>query len=252
MGEPRWSDDEWEAKLDLLRSAPVPVVSFTFGCPAPEVLASLKAVETEVWLTVTTPTEARAAAEAGAEALIAQGHEAGAHQGTFDDAGAGEALGLLALLQLLAAAETDLPLIASGGIASGAGVAAVLAAGAGAAQIGTAFMLCPEAGTSEPHRKAIREGGSTELTRAFTGRRARGIANRFLREHRDAPSAYPEIHYATSPIRAAARERGDADELNLWAGQVHALAREEPAADVVARLDAEARQALEAALRADS
>jgi nitronate monooxygenase len=250
-GEARWTDDEWEAKLDLLRRQPVAVASFAFGCPNAEVVTGIKATGAEAWLTVTTPEEARQAAAAGADALIVQGHEAGAHQGTFDDESAGEAIGLLALLQL-ARAETDLPLVATGGIATGAGLAAVLAAGASAAQIGTAFLLCPEAGTSEPYRRAIRAGGPTELTRAFTGRRARGIANRFLREHRDAPSAYPEIHYATAPIRAAARERGDAEDLNLWAGQAHALAREEPAAEVVARLDTESRQALEAALRADS
>lgn len=250
-GEPRWSDDDWEAKLEMLRREPVATVSFTFGCPSAEVLDGVKATGAEAWLTVTTPAEAREAAAAGADVLIVQGHEAGAHQGTFDDAGAGEAFGLLSLLQLVAA-ESKLPLVASGGIASGAGLAAVLAAGASAAQIGSAFLLCPEAGTSEPYREALRAGGPTELTRAFTGRRARGIANRFLREHRDAPSAYPEIHYATAPIRAAARERGDSEDLNLWAGQAHTLAREEPAADVVARLDAEARQALEAALRADS
>jgi nitronate monooxygenase len=251
VGEPRWSDDDWEAKLELLLGQPVPVVSFTFGCPEQGVLDELKDAGSAVWLTATTPAEAEVAVAAGAETLIAQGHEAGAHQGTFEDAGAGEACGLLALLQLIGSA-TDLPLVASGGIATGAGLAAVLAAGARAAQIGTAFLLCPEAGTSEPHRRAIAAGGPTELTRAFTGRRARGIANRFLREHRGAPSAYPEIHYATAPIRAAARERGDAEELNLWAGQAHALAREEPAGEVVRRLGAEARQALEAALRADS
>jgi nitronate monooxygenase len=250
-GEARWTDDEWEAKLRLLREQPVAAVSFAFGCPSAAVVEDVKATGAETWLTVTTPQEARQAATAGADVLIVQGHEAGAHQGAFDDAEAGEAFGLLALLQLVRA-ESALPLVASGGIATGAGLAAVLAAGAGAAQIGTAFLLCPEAGTSEPHRRALREGGPTELTRAFTGRRARGIANRFLREHRDAPSAYPEIHYATAPIRAAARESGDGDKLNLWAGQAHALAREEPAADVVARLDLEARQALEAALRADS
>jgi nitronate monooxygenase len=251
VGEPRWSDDDWEAKLELLRREPVAVVSFTFGCPPAEVVAGLKAAGAEAWLTVTLPEEARQAAAAGADALIVQGHEAGAHHGSFDDEAAGEAFGLLALLQLVAA-ETELPLVASGGIATGAGLAAVLAAGASAAQIGTAFLLCPEAGTSEPYRQALRVGGPTEITRAFTGRRARGIVNRFLAEHRDAPSAYPEIHYATAPIRAAARKRGEAEDLNLWAGQAFALAREEPAADVVSRLDAEARQALEAALRADS
>ncbi|MGN6217768.1 MAG: nitronate monooxygenase [Solirubrobacterales bacterium] len=252
VGEARWSDDEWGAKLELLRSEPVAVVSFTFGCPEAAVVAAVKEAGSEAWITVTTPAEARTAAAAGADALIVQGHEAGAHQGTFDDAGAGEALGLLALLQLVAA-ETELPLIASGGIATGAGLAAVLAAGARAAQIGTAFLLCPEAGTSEPHRRAVATGGATELTRAFTGRRARGIVNRFLREHPQAPSAYPEVHYATAPIRAAARQQGDAEAINLWAGQAHALAREEPAAEVLARLDREARQALEAAARrADS
>jgi nitronate monooxygenase len=250
-GEPRWSDDDWDAKLELLRQSPVAVVSFTFGCPSAEVVEGIEATGAEAWLTVTTPQEAQQATAAGADALIVQGHEAGAHQGTFDDAEAGEAFGLLALLQLVRA-ESGLPLVASGGIATGAGLGAVLAAGASAAQIGTAFLLCPEAGTSEPHRRAIGESGPTELTRAFTGRRARGIANRFLREHRDAPSAYPEVHYATAPIRAAARKRGDADGLNLWAGQAHALARQEPAAAVVTRLDAEARQALEAARRADS
>jgi nitronate monooxygenase len=251
VGEPRWSDDEWGAKLELLCAEPVTVVSFTFGCPSAEAVKSVKESGAEAWATVTTPEEARQAAAVGVDALIVQGHEAGAHQGSFDDEVAGEAIGLLALLQLVAA-ETELQLVASGGIATGAGLAGVLAAGAIAAQIGTAFLLCPEAGTSKPHREALRTGDATEITRAFTGRRARGIVNRFLAEHRDAPSAYPEIHYATAPIRAAARKRGDGEVLNLWAGQAHALAREEPAADVVARLDAEARQALEAALRADS
>jgi nitronate monooxygenase len=248
VGKARWSDDGWEAKLELLRRQPVSVVSFTFGCPDAAAIAGVKGAGCEAWVTVTTPEEARQAVAAGADALIVQGHEAGAHQGSFDDAGAGEAYGLLALLQLVAA-ESELPLVASGGIATGPGLAAALAAGAGAAQIGTAFMLCPEAGTAEAHRRAIVAGGPTALTRAFTGRRARGIVNRFLREHPDAPSAYPEIHYATAPIRATARERGDAEEINLWAGQAHALAREEPAAEVVARLDREARQAFAAAAR---
>jgi nitronate monooxygenase len=244
VGDPRWTDDEWEAKLELLGREPVPVVSFAFGCPEVEVVAALRGRGSEVWVTVTNPEEGKAAAAAGADALIAQGHEAGAHQGTFDDAGAGEPLGVLALLQLLAV-ETDLPVVAAGGIAAGAGLAAALAAGADAVQVGTAFLLCPEAGTTPAHRQALAAGGPTRLTRAFTGRRARGLVNRFLAEHRDAPSAYPEVHYATAPIRAAARERGDAESLNLWAGQAHALAREEPAAEVVARLDAEAREALE-------
>jgi nitronate monooxygenase len=246
VGEARYGDDDWEAKLELLLRDPVPVVSFTFGCPSPTVLAALREAGSECWVTVTTPEEAAAAAAAGADALIAQGAEAGAHQGAFEDEAPGDPLGLLSLLQLLGV-EVELPLVASGGIATGAGLAAVLAAGARAAQVGTAFMLCPEAGTSEPHRAALGAGGPTRITRAFTGRRARGIVNRFLEEHDAAPSAYPELHYATAPIRAAARAAGDPQGLNLWAGQAHALAREEPAADVVLRLDAEAREALDEA-----
>jgi nitronate monooxygenase len=115
-------------------------------------------------------------------------------------------------------------------------VAAVLAAGAKAAQLGTAFMLCPEAGTSRAQRQAIAQGTRTALTRAFTGRTARGIVNRFMLEHDPAPSAYPEIHHLTQPIRAAARTQGDPDGFHLWAGQAHRLAEPIPAAELVRRL----------------
>jgi nitronate monooxygenase len=174
---------------------------------------------------------------------VAQGVEAGGHRGSFDVDAPGD-LGLLALLQLLTA-SVDVPLVATGGLMTGRAVAAVLAAGAAAAQLGTAFMLCPEAGTSTSHRAALAGDGATALTRAFTGRAARGLVNRFLRRHSaDAPAAYPEVHHVTAPIRAAARERGDAEALNLWAGQAHALAREVPAAQLVRELATEARAAL--------
>lgn len=247
-GEPAWSDDQWGEKLELLVRRPVAVVSFTFGCPEAEVLGRLREVGSEGWVTVTNVAEAEQAVRVGADVLIAQGYEAGAHQGTYDLGSEEEPFGLLALLQLLRA-ETELPLVASGGIGSGAGVAACLAAGASAVQLGTAFMLCPEAGTSPAHRAALKERRPTRLTRAFTGRRARGAVNRFLSEHEDAPAAYPEVHHATAPIRAAAREAGDAENLNLWAGQAHWLAREEPAATVVDRFTEEARAALGSALR---
>lgn len=247
-GEPRWSDDSWEEKLELLVREPVAVVSFTFGCPGSEEIGRLREAGSEGWVTVTSPEEAAQAEAAGADVLIAQGYEAGAHQGTFDLESEEEPFGLLPLLQLLRA-ETKLPLVATGGIGSGAGVAACLAAGASAVQLGSAFMLCPEAGTPEAHREALKERRPTRLTRAFTGRRARGAVNRFLSEHEDAPAAYPEVHYATAPIRAGAREAGDAEALNLWAGQAHWLAREEPAATVVKRFTDEAREALDSALR---
>lgn len=248
-GEPRDDDHAFEAKLDLLRSDPVPVVSFTFGCPAPEVLSSLREAGSEVWVTVTRPAEARAAAEAGASGLVLQGAEAGGHSASFDDSAVAEPFSTLALIRLVAAQRLELPLVAAGGIIDGPGIAAVLVAGANAAQLGTAFLRCPEAGTHPAHREALATERPTALTRAFSGRLARGIENRFMREHADAPSAYPQVHYATSPMRAAARERGDTDAFNLWAGQTHALSRELPAGELVQVLSADARAALEGAAR---
>jgi nitronate monooxygenase len=233
LGEPRHFDEEWEQKVDLLVAARPRVASFTFGCPPPAAIAALREREVEVWVTVTTPDEARTATAAGASVLVAQGVEAGGHRGGFDDTS--EQFGVLALIRL-AAAASPLPIVAAGGIADAPAVAAVLAADAVAAQIGTAFMLAHEAGTHPAHRAALGGDAPTALTRAFSGRRARGIANRFLRAHPDAPSAYPEVHYLTSTLRAAARERGDGDGFNLWAGQAHRLAREQSAAAIVARL----------------
>jgi nitronate monooxygenase len=246
LGEPRFEDDAWDDKLALLEADPVAAVSFTFGCPPAEVLARLQAAGSEAWVTVTSPGEAGQAVAAGADALVAQGIEAGGHRASFVDGEGGE-FGMLALLQLLRS-QTELPLVASGGIATGRGVAAVLAGGARAAQVGTAFMRCPEAGTAPAHRQALATPAPTSVTRAFTGRQARGIVNRFLREHSDdAPAAYPEIHHVTAPLRAAGRAAGDAEVLNLWAGQAHELAPERPAADVVAAMAAEASEALASA-----
>jgi nitronate monooxygenase len=242
-GAARHDDDGWAEKLALVAELRVPVVSFTFGCPEPGELEPLRAAGAAVWPTVTTPAEARAAAAAGADALVVQGVEAGGHRATFDDTAPVD-LGLLAALQLVAAV-TELPLVATGGIATGRAVAAVLVAGAAAAQLGTAFALAPEAATAPAHREAVAGAGETGLTRAFTGRTARGVVNRFMREHgAGAPSAYPDIHHVTAAVRAAAREQGDPDGFHLWAGQAHALAEELPAADLVRRLAAEARAAL--------
>lgn len=199
LGTPRWDDDCYADKLDLLCAEHVPVVSFAF------------------WVTMTTPDEAGTASVVGADALIVQGVEAGGHRGGFDDAEPGD----VGLVQLVRARVGDqLPLVATGGVATGLAVAGVLAARATAAQLSTAFVLCPEAATAPAHRDALaRREAPTALTRAFTGRMARGIVNRFLREHStDAPSAYPEIHHLTMPVRAAARQRADADGFHLWAG----------------------------------
>jgi nitronate monooxygenase len=247
LGAPRWDDDGYAEKIDLLSAERIPVVSFTFGCPSREDVERLHRGDVAVWVTVTTSDEAGTASAVGADALIVQGLEAGGHRGGFDDAAPGD-VGLLALLQLVRGKVSDLPLVATGGIATGRAVAAVLAAGAAAAQLGTAFMLCPEAATVPAHRDALARGeASTALTRAFTGRTARGIVNRFLREHSaDAPSAYPEVHHLMAPIRSAARKIGDPDGFNLWAGQAYELAEHVPAAELVDRLAEEARAALAA------
>jgi nitronate monooxygenase len=235
VGEPRWTDDDWEAKLELVRRERPAVVSFTFGCPDKEIVAELRTARTGVWCTVTSQPEAEQAVSAGVDALVVQGGEAGGHQGSFHDH-SNDPFPLLTLLQLVQRV-TDLPLIAAGGIATAEAIAAVLAAGASAAQLGTALLLTPEAGTAAAHRQALRDDGPTRLTRAFTGRRARGIVNRFMLEHDGAaPIAYPEIHYVTAPIRAAARASDDSETVNLWAGQTYQLTRELGASELVEEL----------------
>jgi len=249
LGEPRYDDDGWEQKLDLVCHERPPVVSFTFGCPDADVIDRLHRTSITTWVTVTSIGEARQAQDAGADALIVQGSEAGGHRGSFVDEERSEGTGLLALLRLIAH-SVSLPLIAAGGIVDGEAVAAVLCAGASAAQIGTALMLAPEAGTTDAYRARLSQPGPTTMTRAFTGRLARGLVNRFLTEHtQTAPLAYPEIHHVTSPLRAAARKRGDADTFNLWAGQAHQLAQPLPTGEIVRTLGADARSAIAQASR---
>jgi nitronate monooxygenase len=233
LGEPRFDDDAFDAKLAVALAGGAAVISFTFGCPSNDDLARVRAAGAESWLTVTTVAEARAAHAAGADTLVVQGAEAGGHRGGWEDSDGESPLGEL-VRDVGAAVAT--PIVATGGIADRDGVRAALDGGATAVQVGTAFLLCPEAGTSEPHRRALTAGGETGFTRAFTGRRARGIVNQFMRAHPHAPSAYPQVHHLTAPLRAGARAAGDADGINLWAGTNAALARAEPAAQVVDRL----------------
>jgi nitronate monooxygenase len=234
LGAPRFEDDWLDEKLDLVSSERVDVVSTTFGClPAAEI-DRLQRSGASVWATVTSSAEARAAAAAGADALVVQGAEAGGHRGSWDDEG--QALPLIALLGEIRA-TVDLPLVAAGGIAGAAGASEARSAGAVAVQAGTAFLLADEAGTSEPHRRALAAGGGeTAFTRAFTGRTARGIVNGFMRRHPSAPSAYPHVHHLTAPLRAAARAAGDADRINLWAGTAFTQAQAAPAAEIVVSL----------------
>jgi nitronate monooxygenase len=250
LGEPAFDDDHYDAKLALLVQEPVAVVSFTFGMPAPGEVDQLHAAGSEVWVTVTSAQDAAVAAAGGADVLVAQGAEAGGHRGGFEDGDGAPGWSLLPLLQLVA--DAGVPLVAAGGLATGPAIAAALAAGASAVQLGTAFLLCPEAGTAAAYRDALRSRREpTRLTRAFTGRTARGVVNAFMVEHdTEAVAAYPEIHHVTQPMRRAAREGGDGSLINLWAGEAYPLIRELPAAEIVRLLDAEAQAALaDAAVR---
>ncbi len=240
LGDPVGGDDDYPAKVELLTQRRIPVVSFAFGLPDPEVVGRLHDAGTEVWVTVTHPAAAAEAAAVGVDAIVVQGTEAGAHRGGADDT---DDYGLLPLLRL-AASRTALPLVAAGGIGDGPTLAAALVAGAAAAQVGTAFLRSPEAGTAQVQRDAV---GDTRLTRAFTGRRARGVVNDFMRRHDpEAPPGYPHIHQLTQPIRAAARAAGDPEAVNLWAGQAYPLATPVPAGRLVERLWSDALRALAA------
>ncbi|AGM04616.1 nitronate monooxygenase [Amycolatopsis keratiniphila] len=247
-GEPSWDDDAYAAKLEVVLERKVPVVSFTFGTPSAEDVERLHANGSKVAVTVTSPVEADRAVAVGADALVVQGFEAGAHRGLFSDEpeaeGGGAQYGVLSLLRLVSA-RTDLPLVATGGLVHGADIAAVLAAGAVAAQLGTAFLRADEAGTQPAHRQALADGRRpTAFTRAFSGRPARSLVNRAVADFSaTAPSAYPEVNNLTKPIRAAAGKAGDPEIMSLYAGQTYELAGSGPAASIVERLQAEAREA---------
>ena len=224
------------------------VVSFHFGLPEPALRRRLRAVGARLIASATTVAEARWLEKEGVDAVIAQGNEAGGHRGMFltDDIAA--QAGTFALVPQTVDA-VRVPVIAAGGIADGRGVAAALVLGAAAAQVGTAYMLTPEAKVSEVHRaalKAARDDG-TSVTNVFTGRPARGLINRVMREvgpmATGAP-AFPLAASAIAPLKAAAEAKGLGDFTSLWSGQAAALAREEPAGPLTRRLAEEARACL--------
>lgn len=255
LGDPdAGADDAFDAKTAILLKEPVPVVSFTFGCPDPALLEAFTRAGTYTVVTVTSAAEALAARHAGADAVCAQGVEAGGHQGGYrnDPELDGAGTGVLTLVAEVREA-VRLPVIAAGGIMRGGQIAAVLAAGASAAQLGTAFVGCPESGAHPLHKQALTDPAfpHTELTRAFSGRPARGLVNRFTREYgRYAPAAYPQVHHLASGLRKAAAAAGDAQGMGLWAGQGHRLARQLPAARLMATLAAELDAARAGAVRA--
>lgn len=238
LGEPKFNDDAWAAKLDVVLDLRPDVVSFTFGAPTDGEAARLKAAGITTVATVTTAAEARDALGRGVDALAVQGPAAGGHRGTYDPAARPATQPLDELLAEVLAG-TDVPVVAAGGLMTAEDVARVLEAGAVAAQLGTAFLLADEAGSSPVHRAALQDPAFTEtvVTKAFSGRYARGLRNRFIDEHdAAAPLGYPEVHYLTSPVRAASVRAGDPQATNIWAGTGFRRITAGPAAAIIAAL----------------
>lgn len=238
LGAPRFDNDHWDAKLDVLLDVRPAVASFTFGLPSAEERRRLTEAGITTAGTVTTLAEARAAADIGVDVLIAQGPSAGGHRGTFDATAQPSEEPLDELLAAIAA-TLDIPVVAAGGLMTAADVQRVRQAGAVAAQLGTAFLLSDESGSSPVHRAALKDPQFTEtvVTRSFSGRYARGLRNRFIVEHEaDAPFGYPEVHYLTSPLRAASVRAGDPHAVNVWAGSGFRYADTGSVADIVTRV----------------
>lgn len=238
---------DFQTQLEALTQAAPTIASFTFGILAPDEVRALQAAGSYVIGTATTVAEARAWAEVGADGICAQGFEAGGHRGHFLAETEASLVGTMALVATIRAA-VDLPVIAAGGIMDGRGVAAALALGASAVQMGTAFLRADEAILSDPWRKALETApdDATRLTRAFTGRHARGIENRFMREMRsveDEVPAYPVQNRLTQPLRGAAVRRDEPEMISLWAGQGVSLARPGPAGQMIRAWWDEARAA---------
>ena len=230
---------------DVLRDFKPRVVSFHFGLPSADLLQRVRDIGARVLSSATTVDEARWLEARGVDAIIAQGVEAGGHRGMFLSEDLTTQVGTLALVRQIVKAVA-VPVIAAGGIADAIGVASALALGAAAVQIGTAYMLCPEATTSAVHRAALRSDASrhTALTNVFTGRPARGIVNRFMRETGPINGAAPQFPLAAAamlPLRAAAEARGSGDFSPLWSGQDASGCREIPAAELTADLISEWR-----------
>src|SRR6266568_7056678 len=224
------------AMCELVEELKPEVVSFHFGLPEQSLLKRVKAAGCLVISSATIVKEAIWLEEHGADAIIAQGAEAGGHRGMFLTENIAEQPGTFALVPQVVDA-VRVPVIAAGGIADGRGIAAAFALGASGVQIGTAFLRCPEAGTSPLHREALAQArdDSTVITNVMTGRPARGVANRLMREVGPiSPDAPPFPHAATAlaPLKSAAEKQGRVDFTNLWAGQAIAMGRELPAAEL--------------------
>ncbi len=233
-----------DAMLQMLLEEKPKVVSFHFGLPPRDVIKALRGAGIVLLATATNLDEAQDIAEAGIDAVVAQGYEAGGHRGVFDPDAPDEQLGTLALTRLIVR-NVALPVIAAGGIMDGAGIAAALRLGAAASQLGTAFVACDESAADEHYRRLLAGPAAfrTAMTRVISGRPARALANRFSDLGAGIPSAelpdYPIAYAAGKALHAAAKARGDWGFGAHWAGQGAPLARAMPAAELVAQLAAE-------------
>ena len=232
--------DPFDAQLEAVLEERPPVFSFTFGMPSAAQIAALKKRGIAVMGTATTVQEARQLQQAGVDAIAAQGAEAGAHRGSFA-ASFEDSMIPLAVLVPEICAGTALPVIASGGIMDGRDIAKAMAVGAAAVQLGTAFLPCPELGAPPAHKRALLEAktDTTVITRAFSGRPARGLTNAFIamvagKENSILP--FRQQNDLTRPMRNAAGQQGIADFISLWAGRGVARSRAMPAADLVKTL----------------
>ena len=236
--DPVDDDDAFGAKIDLLLSSPVPIVSFTFGLPGAGVVRALQKAGTAVVQTVTSRQEAELAAAAGADMLAVQAGAAGGHSGTFTPDRTPEQVPIAELIAQVTAA-VPVPVIAAGGLATPEDVAGVLRAGAVAAAVGTVLLRADESGASATHQAALTDPSRTQttVTRAFTGRPARGLRNGFIDTFEAlAPLGYPAIHHLTSPLRKAAAAAGEPDLVHLWAGTGYRHARKAPTAEILSGL----------------
>lgn len=234
---PEGAGDPFPAQAEAVLAARPEVFSFTFGIPPAETLRAFRAEGIVLLGTATTAEEAEMLADAGVDAVVAQGAEAGAHRGTFAAPFESAMVPALDLVRQIKA-RVAIPVIASGGLMDGRDIAAALDAGASAVQLGTAFLLCPEAGTSAPYRAAVRagRGDDTVITRAFSGRPARGLRNRFIEtvgERDELILPFPIQNTLTRSMRTAAAKANRSEYLSLWVGTGVARARELPAGELV-------------------
>jgi nitronate monooxygenase len=237
-------------QVDLVLELRPRIVSFHFGLPDPPAIQRLKQVDCLILSSATTVAEARWLAANGADAIIAQGFEAGGHRGSFSDSPGAGMVGTMALVPQIADA-VRIPVIAAGGIADGRGLAAAFALGASAAQLGTAFLACPEANVTPLHRARLRDASddATELTRAFTGRPARAIRNRFVVEMADSePLEFPLQASLVRPLWEVSADESRADFVPLWASQAAPLIKGMPAGELVEKLARDAQSILGASI----